>query len=114
MVILWLRKKVSLRSQLKNLTGWRLRAKRCGFLSMCRFLRPSLEYERTNTLRRSARKTIKMKILVRSGVLVLIWFIGQSFAENTVQEQSVIAGIDPATEVRLGTLFRDNLIKKYH
>jgi metalloendopeptidase OMA1, mitochondrial len=55
-----------------------------------------------------------MKTFVRSGALLLVWCIGQSFAENTVQEQNVIAGIDPATEVRLGTLFRDNLIKKYH
>src|ERR1700720_3436652 len=28
-------------------------------------------------------------------------------------EQNVVAGIDPATEVRLGTLWRDQFIKKY-
>jgi predicted Zn-dependent protease len=55
-----------------------------------------------------------MKTVIRAGALFLICCNGLGFAETGVQEEGVVAAIDPATEVRLGTLNRDNQIRKYH
>ena len=42
---------------------------------------------------------------------LLVWANAQ---DDNIHEENVIAAIDPATEVRLGTLQQNELVKKYH
>jgi predicted Zn-dependent protease len=53
----------------------------------------------------------KLRIILPLSLLALL---GLSNAEPTLQEENVIAAIDPATEVQMGKIFRDELIEKYH
>jgi predicted Zn-dependent protease len=57
------------------------------------------------------RKMKNLKILAPLCFCCLLVF---TYAQDgSEHEQNVVAGIDPATEVRLGTLWRDEFIKKY-
>src|SRR5258708_10305182 len=57
------------------------------------------------------RKMKNLKILAPLCFCCLLVF---TYAQDgSDHEQNVVAGIDPATEVRLGTLWRDEFIKKY-
>jgi predicted Zn-dependent protease len=57
------------------------------------------------------RKMKNLKILAPlCFCCLLVLTYGQDGSDH---EQNVVAGIDPATEVRLGTLWRDEFIKKY-
>ena len=54
-----------------------------------------------------------MKILILRFSLALCWILIARAQEPSPQEEYVVAGVDPVTEVRLGKLYRDQALKKY-
>ncbi|MBV8377224.1 MAG: M48 family metalloprotease [Verrucomicrobia bacterium] len=57
-----------------------------------------------------------LKNISRGGLALLCFFcllVVTRAQEKGIEEPGIVAGIDPATEVRLGTLFRDEQIKDY-